>query len=164
MPTELDAQFIGLDAAIAELRLMPREVERALRTAENKTGARVRTIIRGSLRSGLDLTTARVRRRLFGQKGRAWIGANPVPAQWVSGLVTEDASGAVLVAGIPEPGAFVLNVPGRPIMRRTESGRLERVGVDILRAAGVALDRAEREAPEEFERQFRLAAEALVSR
>ena len=87
-----------------------------------------------------------------------------MPAQWVSGLVTEDATGAVLVGGIPEPGAFVLNVPGRPVMKRGPDGRLERVGVDILHAAGLALDRAEREAPDEFERQFQAAAEAMVSR
>ena len=99
-----------------------------------------------------------MRRRLFGQKGRAWIGANPVPAQWVSGLVTEDATGAVLVGGVPEPGAFVLNVPGRPVMRRGPDGRLERVGVDILHAAGLALDRAEAQAPDEFERQFRVGS------
>ena len=132
MATELDAQFVGLDAAIAELRLLPREVERALRTAENKTGARVRTIIRGSLRADLDLTAARVKRRLFGQKGRAWIGANPVPAQWVSGLVTEDASGAVTgwrCVPSPEP-TFALNKPGRPIVKSPddeEPASLDRV-------------------------------------
>ena len=155
----------GIDEAIRDLRLMPREVRQALRRAENKTGQRVRTVIRRELRSRLAVTTANARRRLRGQRGRAWVGANPVPAEWIEGYVSEAPDGTITVGGVVDPRAFALAVPGRPVVRRGDDGRLQRLTIDVLQDAAGAIDAAAAAAPdiylEEFEKAGPGAGEPL---
>lgn len=118
----------GLDEAIRELRLTPKELERVMRRALSKAGQRVRTRIRQEARARLNNIPLRyLRPRLRGQRGKAWVGSNVMPASRIPGAVETGPEGEISLFGEPQPEAFVLNVPGQPVVQRLPDGRLQRL-------------------------------------
>lgn len=162
MADEIRLDLVGVDEVSRRLRLLPREVARALLSASNRsiqtgraagrkalapTGKRVRDDRRGG-------KTFQIRRIPTG-RGRIWFGANPVGKR---AFVTE---------ALPSPEFGFQYRPGAdvvPVFRRVHRHRIERVRVDILPDVEGARQIAAEAAEDRFLEAFTQEAERILSR
>ena len=122
---DIKVDLAGVDDVLKELRVTEREIPKILRAAANKTGQRMRTVERQTLRRrGVSREGIKVRGR--GRRGQAWIGANDVPAAALPGvvIVNDDAERPQVFVNGEDVHAFRLNLGERqPLVFRHE-GRL----------------------------------------
>ena len=109
------------------------ELEKAIETGAVKAGNKARADIRRGLTRQLGGTTAAA--RLRGQRGRVWVGANPVPLDRLlnAGIATQLSSGQfILRPGVYNRkglrGSFVLN---KALILERRAGSIVRPDIDI---------------------------------
>lgn len=148
--TNIDLEVTGVDEVQRALRLTTAEMERAIRTATSRAGQRARATASRSFRqAGVGRTT--IKRRIRGQGGRLWIGANPVTATLqLRGGVLMDGEFPLPVGGLPRPR--------QPIFRR-DGRRIYPVPFPIANVARTAAQDASDAALERFDEA--LESEAL---
>ena len=161
MSDEIRVDLTGIDAIAAQFRLLPQEIEKALRSAS----VRALQTGRAAARQSLAPVGQRVKdtrkdgkafqvRRIPSSKGRIWIGAN--------------APGALIALdGTLPPGQFSTKpFPDgtlRPVYRRM-GNRAERVRVNILPDAEAARDTARDAAETRFLEAFVAEAKRLLAK
>ena len=119
---DINVDLAGVDQVLKELRVAQKEIPKILRNAANKTGQRMRTVERQTLRRrGVSREGIKVRGR--GRRGQAWLGANPVPAAALPGVViiNDDATHPQVFVNGKDVQAFRLNLGDRqPLVFRHE--------------------------------------------
>ena len=136
----------------------------ASRRAVSKTATRSRALVRKTLRSR-KVVSPTIKRRVKGQKGRIWLGANTVGVGSVAGLVKgagRSPAGRAIIAvdGKVDKTAFRLRSTGQVFRRNPTTKKLTRVVVELpgtKQAIDVAREDAELNLLDNFEQEARLA-------
>ena len=157
----------GMTAAqiAKELRAVPKEVEKASRTARLRAGRLARAATARKLKGKLDKPKARV----AGKREILWLGANAVAADHIPGAVSVQ-DGKVSILGAQVSDAFRFNPQTRSsagdwesadyiTMQRTQGKGMTRYMVDFDREAAQVFDEVADQAAdiflEEFDKELR---------
>ena len=118
------------------------EADRALRMATSRLGAIARREMRRSLRDS-GVRREKVSARIKGQRGRAWVGGNTIPAKYIKGAITPAGKGYA-VNGVYDSRLFLWRDKGM-VLRKDADGKIRTPTVPMAGIASSAQERAIKE-------------------